>query len=124
MTGRLGEVSSGRLGVAATARPGGVSSGLSAPRPAVPLFITPCAAAAHEGGGARDEWREEEGREGIARSLSPPARKEAWREEEGVLIREDMQEAEGVLSRDGSKEAQVEPVGVAHLVRGGGGGRG
>ena len=88
VTGRLGEVSSGRLGVAATARPGGVSSGLSAPRPAVPLFITPCAAAAHEGGGARDEWREEEGREGFARSLSPPARKEAWREEERIAQEE------------------------------------
>ena len=60
-------------------------------------------------------WRE---------TRSGAGEEEEWREEEGVLIREDMQEAEGVLSRDGSKEAQVEPVGVAHLVRGGGGGRG
>ena len=33
-------------------------------------------------------------------------------------MREGMPEAEGVLMRDGSAEAQVEPIGVAHLVRG------
>ena len=30
-------------------------------------------------------------------------------------MREGMAEAEGVLMRDGSAEAQVEPMGVAHL---------
>ena len=120
----LRDAVTGRLGEVATGRPGGASSGLSAlaqggyPAEAAPLFITPCAAAAHEGGGARDEWQEEEGREGIVRSLSPPARKEAAREAEGVLMREGMAEAEGVLMRDGSAEAQVEPMGVAHLGRG------
>ena len=33
-------------------------------------------------------------------------------------MREGMAEAEGVLMRDGSAEAQVEPMGVAHLGRG------